>query len=102
MSLTPNSIEQVYSDLQQRISDLESYSGEDLKSQMTQLKKALMENPSACALMQPVEIGQMVSALRRITGQHAVEAATKKAAGRSKAKPVVLSEAEMQAAFDEL
>jgi len=102
MSLTNTSVEQAYSDLQQRISELESYSGEELKSQMQQLKKALMENPSACALMLPEEIGSMVSALRKITGQHAVEAATKKATGRGKAKPVALSEAEMQAAFDEL
>lgn len=91
---------QAFADIQQRISELESYSGEALESQMASLKKALKENPSACSLMLPEDIGLLVAALRRITGQAAVSAATKPA--RGKAKPKVLSKEEMEAAWDEI
>ena len=91
---------QLYADLTQRIKDLESYSGEDLAKQMTVLKKTLKENPSACALMMPEDIGMLVSALRKITGKAAVAAAAKPA--RGKAKPKVLSKEEMEAAWDEI
>ena len=94
------SVEQKYSDIAARIKQLEDLSGEDLASQMRQLKKALMENPEACKLMQPEDIGLMVANLRRITGQAAVAAAAKPKKGA--AKPKALSAEELQNAFDEL
>ena len=98
--LLTDSIDQRYSDLVERIKQMETMYGEDLESQMRQLKKALMENPDACALMQPEDIGLMVANLRRITGQAIATAAAKPKRGA--AKPKALTEEEMRAAFDEL
>lgn len=59
--------------------------GENLKTAMTQLKAALRDNPEACALMLPVDIGQCVQALRRMTGQMiSAEAAKAKGAGKKR------------------
>ena len=63
-----DSNEQIYSEISQRIKQLESLSGDDLKNEMINLKKALLENPQACMLLLPEEIGSMVSHLRKITG----------------------------------
>ena len=63
-----DSPEQVYSEISQRIKTLEGMSGDDLKNEMMDLKKALLENPQACMLLLPEEIGSMVSHLRKITG----------------------------------
>ena len=63
-----DSPEQAYSEISQRIKQLESLSGDDLKNEMINLKKALLENPQACMLLLPEEIGSMVSHLRKITG----------------------------------
>ena len=63
-----DSPEQVYSEISQRIKTLEVMSGDDLKNEMMDLKKALLENPQACMLLLPEEIGSMVSHLRKITG----------------------------------
>ena len=63
-----DSPEQVYSEISQRIKTLEAMSGDDLKNEMMNLKKALLENPQACMLLLPDEIGSMVSALRKVTG----------------------------------
>lgn len=67
---------QAASDIQVRIKELAELGDEDLKGAMDDLKGALMENPAACALMLPEDIGEMVKALRRITGQ-ALAAPTK-------------------------
>ena len=63
-----DSNEQIYSEISQRIKQLEELSGDDLKNEMMDLKKALLENPQACMLLLPEEIGSMVSSLRQITG----------------------------------
>ena len=63
-----DSNEQIYSEISQRIKQLEDLSGDDLKNEMMNLKKALLENPQACMLLLPEEIGSMVSHLRKITG----------------------------------
>ena len=63
-----DSKEQIYSEISQRIKQLEELSGDDLKNEMMNLKKALLENPQACMLLLPEEIGSMVSSLRKITG----------------------------------
>ena len=95
------SYDQATADIKQRIQELEELAGDDLENAMKQLKRALMENPSACELILPQEIGLMVSALRQITGTHAVTMASKPK-GRAAAKPKALSAAEMDAAFNEL
>ena len=63
-----DSPEQVYSEISQRIKTLEAMSGDSLKDEMVDLKKALLENPQACMLLLPEEIGSLVSSLRKITG----------------------------------
>ena len=55
--------------IQKQIADLQALGDEDLKGAMDDLKKALMQNPAACALMLPQDVGAMVTALRRITGE---------------------------------
>lgn len=101
--LIPGSVEQQYADLQEKIKNLEAASGEELKNQMASLKGALRDNPEACKMMLPEEIGEMVRALYRITGTHAAMIAAKKAAGgRGKKKAAPLTAEEMQAALDEL
>lgn len=67
--------------------------GENLKSAMTELKGALRDNPDACALMLPEDIGACVHHLRRMTGQLISAEAAKKTA-KSGNKPRVFTEAE--------
>ena len=70
--------EQTYSEISARISQLESLSKEDLKNEMQDLKKALMENTEACSLMKPEDIGLLVKHLVQITGIAIVSASTAK------------------------
>ena len=80
-----DSPEQAYSEISQRIKALEAMSGDDLKNEMINLKKALLENPQACMLLLPEEIGSMVSSLRKITGIAIATASAKtKKAGEKK------------------
>lgn len=102
LDITSMSSEQAYSDMLPRIKALELLSGEDLASEMKLLKKALVENPNACLLMLPEDIGQMVSALRKITGQALAVADAKPKKGEAKPKKLALTAEAMQAAFDEL
>lgn len=90
--------------IKQRIAELEEMSDEDLKSAMSDLKRALKENPSAVAIMLPEDVGLMVRALRRITGE-AVEAAAKKKTSKTKAPKVDLkrmTKEEVDALIDEM
>lgn len=77
---------QAASNIQQRIKELNDLADEDLKGAMDDLKRALMENPAACSLMLPEDIGQMVSALRKITGQAVVAASKPKKEKKDKIK----------------
>ena len=43
--------------------------GEPLKNAMSKLKVALLENPTACALLLPEDIGEMVKYLMKVTGR---------------------------------
>lgn len=79
--------QQACSDIQQRIAELAALGDEDLKGAMDELKRALMDNPAACSLMLPEDIGQMVVALRRITGT-ALVTATKPKSKAAKAKSI--------------
>jgi hypothetical protein len=89
---------QVMEDLRPRIDQLQDLQGDDLSEAMKELKKALMENPAATQLLLPEDIGKLVEALRRITGEAITSAATKPK--KEKAKP--LSAEELAAAFEEL
>lgn len=77
-------LQQKYADIRIKIDDLENRMGEDLKTAMTTLKKALMANPAACEIMLDEDIGEMVKALRRMTMQDVIET---KETGGGKKKP---------------
>jgi len=91
---------QAAQDIIGKIRELEEMAEEDLAPAMSQLKKALHENPDAVALMLPEDMGLMVAAIRKITGQTVVEASKPKAKGGAKKKN--LTAEEMMAAFEEL
>ncbi len=95
-------VSQAASDIIPRIKELERLSGEDLENEMNLLKGALLCNPDATALMLPPDIGMMVIALRRMTGQSIAEATAEKKTGTKKTKSKQLTAEEMAAAFDEL
>ena len=92
--------EQVCSDITLKIRSLEALSGDELKSEMSALKKAIMENPQACSLLLPEDIGVMVSSLRRIVGTAIVAASTKKTKEK-KPSTKKMTAAELAAALDD-
>lgn len=95
---------QAYADIKAKLNLLSDMSDDSLKSAMTDLKKALLNNPQACYLMLPQDIGQMVVALRAMKNEAVVEATKdpkeKKATKAKASKP--LTAEEIAAAFDEL
>lgn len=99
--------QEVASEISQRISLLNALSEADLANEMRELKTALKENPSACALMMDEDIGLLVEALRKLTHKAIVATTTTKKATTTKkdgtAKPAVkkLSAAELAAALDD-
>ena len=96
--------EQAYADIKERIDLLSAMSDTDLPNAMSNLKKALMQNPAAVSLMEDMDIGKMVVALRRVTGEALAEAAKEKKPGRkAKEVQVDLTNPDVVAAvFDEL
>ena len=99
---TNDSPEQQYSEISLRIKQLEELSGDDLKNEMMNLKKALLENPQACMLLLPDEIGSMVSALRKITGIAIATASAKtKKTGEKKAPAKKMTAEELAAALED-
>jgi hypothetical protein len=96
------SAEQALADMLPRIQELKELSGEALEGAMKDLKGALLANPAAAAIMLPEDIGEMVAALRRMTGQTVAEASKAKATGERRKKSIPLSAEAMQAALDEL
>lgn len=94
--------QQAYSDLLPRIKALEAMGGEDLSKEMLLLKGALMQNPEACSLMLPQDMGMLVAALRRVTGEALATAAAKPKKGAPKAGKIALTMEQMQDAFNEL
>lgn len=94
--------QEVASEISQRISLLNALSEADLANEMRELKIALKENPSACALMMDEDIGLLVEALRKLTHKAITAASTSKKVGTA-AKPAVkkLSAAELAAALDD-
>jgi hypothetical protein len=62
-----DSAEQKAAEISQRISQLGGILPEDLKGEMAELKKALLENPAACLLLKDEDIGALVTHLRKLT-----------------------------------
>lgn len=96
---------QAYVDIKQRIETLEGLFEDDLKSAMSELKAALKKNPNAAELMLDTDVGKMVMALRKIThtAQVQAEEGAKKTKGKAaKAKDVVLTKEQLEAAFNDL
>jgi hypothetical protein len=78
-------IELTTEQLQEKIKTLSTTSeGEDLRFAMRDLKKALLANPSACALLGPEDIGEMVKHLKRMIGPELEKADSKKAVKAAK------------------
>lgn len=103
--LTANSPEQAYVDVKRMIDELNTLSGWELEQAMTNLRAALLQNPSAVSLMLDEDIGKTVIAIRQIVGEAAEEAAAPKAKGGGKGKKVkaiALSDDDMESAFAEL
>lgn len=66
-------------DIQKRIAQLSvTEEGEPLQNAMQELKKALLANKAACAVLLPKDIGDMVAALNKMTGKHIEEAMKEK------------------------
>lgn len=70
--------EQTVTDILPRIRALKDMQTDQLDEEMDALKEALLANPAAVQLMLPEDVGQLVIALRRITGQALVSASAPK------------------------
>ncbi len=101
------SSEQVASDLSIRIQNLlvqmnEGLEGSDLKDEMASLKVSLMENPAACLLIKNEDIGVLVQAYRKITGNAIASASAKKTTTKTpKAASKKLTQEELLSALDD-
>lgn len=93
---------QAFVDIKLRIDELVELSEEPLVQSMTELKKALMKNPSAVSLMLDSDIGQMVIALRKMTHTAVAEASKPKDRKSPKASKVSLTAEALEAAFDDM
>lgn len=74
-------------EITQRIQLLEGMSMDNLKGEMSELKKAILENPQACMLLLDEDVGKMVTAIRQITGLAIQTAASKKKEAKSGGAP---------------
>lgn len=90
--------------IQAKIQELEQTPEVDLRYEMQKLQPMLIANPSACLYLLDEDLGLMVRALRRMTGNRvAIDMAQAKPSAKAKAatsKP--LSASEMESAFDDL
>ena len=94
---------QAYADIKAKINLLSDMADEDLPNAMKDLKASLLQNPQACYLMLPQDIGQMVIALRAMRQEAVVEATATKEKGPKKARASKnLTAEEIAAAFDSL
>jgi hypothetical protein len=73
----------------------------DLKSSMKELQIALLQNPAACALMLPEDIGKMVEHLYKLTGKEVSIASEKKTKDPAVKKLAQLSPADIAKAMEE-
>lgn len=71
--------------LQEKIAQLATTEdGVPLRTAMDDLKKALKENPAACSLLLPTDIGECVAALKRLTNKEILADLAKKPSERKK------------------
>ena len=76
-----------------RITELQNMNGLDLSLAMDGLKTLILANPSACSQLLPEDVGDMVSALRRMTGNSKAAAQAAPTKGR-KAKVTAMLDAD--------
>ena len=90
-------------EIKSRIDRLASLSGLDLKLAMDGLKALILANPSACTQLLPEDVGDMVSALRKMTSNEkaAVMAAPKRASSKKEA-PSILAPDDLDALLGDL
>jgi hypothetical protein len=101
MNLMNKTEEEVASEISQRISLLNALSEADLQNEMRELKTALKENPTACALMMDEDIGLLVQALRKLTHKAITAAPVRKTAAAKAPVAKKLTAAELAAALDD-
>lgn len=94
-------IEQTASEISIKIKNLANFDGESLKGEMASLKKALLENPAACSLLQPEDIGLAVANIRRMVGIAIATASAPKERAKS-TKPKKLTAVELAKAMAEV
>lgn len=90
-----------YKDIRGLVNALSDTDDTDLAIAMSDLRKSLIQNPSACMLMLDEEIGAMTIALRRLT-QEALVANTKEPKEKKAKVSKILTAEEMQRVLDEI
>ena len=80
-----------------RISELQNMNGLDLSLAMDGLKTLILANPSACSQLLPEDVGDMVSALRRMTGNSKAAAQAAPTKGRKAKAPAMLDADDLSA-----
>ena len=98
VSKSPEEISQLASEIQTRISSLESMFEDNLRGEMASLKTCLIENPSAAALLKDEDVGLLVKNLMRTVSQAVAEAVAGKAKAPKKEKTKLTKE-EIEAAL---
>ena len=94
---------QVASEISARISQLHELMGEDLRSEMANLKTTLMANPAACLLIKDEDVGCLVASLRRVLNIAVASAATAKTKPKAPAAAKVrLTPEQLAAALDDM
>lgn len=78
---------QLTHEIQARIKQLSDLAGTDLKEEMSDLQVVLLQNPAACSLLVPEDLGMAVAAIKRMVSV-AVAAKEKPAAKKTKAASV--------------
>lgn len=80
--------------------------GEPLRDHMDRLKKALKENPAACELLQPEDIGEMVRGIMKLENKMILDAKTRSEVKASRKKngsaKVSLNPDDLNAVADEM
>lgn len=95
-------IKESYDGIKHKIDALNSFLDGELAEPMSELKRALLANPNACLLMLDEDIGKMTIALRRLVQESLVDIKEKKATKSKKTTAHVLTEEEMNQAFEDL
>lgn len=90
-------------EIKERIERLTTLEDFDLKQAMDGLKALILANPSACSLLLPEDVGDMVVALRRMTGNAKAEImAAPKRGGRKASTTTTLAPEALDALLEDL